>query len=625
LLLLCLGGGLGLAAAWSIHRIEAAAERRLSANLGARVDIRGLHWSLRGASAREIRIERPDGSVRLRFERVTVSPNVREWIEQRRLVIGGVEAAGVEVFVDEAFLSRLGAMVDVQAAGSSSVTGLPEIGLSPSAVVDFQDSRLTVSARGRERITLRGRMNGVRTPSGFRFGGSITTADRGRVHWNAGFDGSGAPAGQIRFQNVAIRPLLALVPEVAWRRDGAATVDGTVLFSAPATDRIALRGVLQVRAAGLRWPPVAETPIAADATLELQGVWNGRALAVEAGRLRSGDATIEWSGTLAWSEGRPFADVEMRLPETPCRDVLGAVPESLLGKFSRFALEGTMSASLRLHVDPPRPKATRVGVRVRDECRFLDAPVAADLDRFRGIFRHRVPGGDEETLILETGPGSPHWTPLYHVSPFLVHAVLAHEDATFFQHRGFAPHAFEGALARNLDEGRFAYGASTITMQLARNLFLVRDKTLTRKLKEILLAWWLEKNLTKDEILELYLNVIEFGPRTYGVGPAARHYFGRRPEELSPAESAFLAVLLPSPSAYERQHQQGRISSSALNQMERLLVHMERKGRIDFEALAYGLDELPRLRFHYGSAPAPARRDFMGWAARLPILVVMRR
>jgi hypothetical protein len=463
-------------------------------------------------------------------------------------------------------------------------------------------------------------MNGVRTPSGFRFGGWITTADRGRVHWNAGFDGSGAPTGQLRFQNVAIQPLLALVPDVAWRRDGAATVDGTVEFSAPERDRIAFRGVLQVRAAGLRWLPVAETPIAADGTLELQAVWNGRTLAVDAGRLSSGDASIDWSGELGWAEGRLFADVEMRLPETPCRDVLGAVPQSLLGEFSRFALEGTMSGSLRLRVDPPRPKATRVGVRVRDDCRFVDAPVAADLDRFRGIFRHRVRAANEETLIFETGPGSPHWTPLFRVSPFLVHAVLAHEDATFFQHRGFAPHAFESALARNLEEGRFAYGASTITMQLARNLFLARDKTLARKLKEILLAWWLEKNLTKEEILELYLNVIEFGPRTYGVGPAARHYFGRRPEELSPAESAFLAVLLPSPSVYGRQYDRGRISSSALNQIERLLVHMERKGRIDLDALAYGLDELPRLRFHYGYALAPMRRDFMGQAAPLPVL-----
>jgi membrane peptidoglycan carboxypeptidase len=279
-----------------------------------------------------------------------------------------------------------------------------------------------------------------------------------------------------------------------------------------------------------------------------------------------------------------------------------------------------MSASLRLHVDPPRPKATKVDVRVRDDCRFLGAPLAADLDRFRRVFRHRVPGGNEETLIFETGPGSPHWTPLFRVSPFLVHAVLAHEDATFFQHRGFAPHAFEGALARNLEEGRFAYGASTISMQLARNLFLARDKTLARKLKEALLTWWLEKNLTKEEILELYLNVIEFGPRTYGVGPAARHYFGRRPEELSPAESAFLAVLLPSPSAYERQYEQGRISSYALNRIEGLLVHMERKGRIDLDALAYGLDELPRLRFHYGYASAPVRRDFMGQAAPLPVL-----
>ena len=430
--------------------------------------------------------------------------------------------------------------------------------------------------------------------------------------------------GRLHFGKVRIQPLLNLFPQVAWHRSESTLVDGTLEFTAADQGRFLLQGVLDVRGIGVDLRPIADTPVAADAGLDVRALWDGRALEVERGRFRSGSASIEWSGRLGWAEGRAFADVAMRLPPTPCHDVLHAVPESLLGEFSRFGLEGTMAASLRLQFHAERPEATELEVEVSDDCRFREAPYAANLDQFRTVFHHRVPGGNGETLTFESGPGSAHWTSLSRVSPFLVHAVLAHEDGTLFRHSGFAPDALEVALAGNLAEGRFAAGASTISMQLARNLFLSRDKTLARKLQEVVLTWWLEKRLTKDDILELYLNLIEFGPGTYGVGPAARHYFGRTPETLSPAESAFLAVVLPSPSVYHRQYARGRLSPSTLDRMEHLLRHMAARGRIDDEALVHGLGELAALRFHDGFAPMPARRDFMGTAAPLPIRAEIR-
>jgi membrane peptidoglycan carboxypeptidase len=194
--------------------------------------------------------------------------------------------------------------------------------------------------------------------------------------------------------------------------------------------------------------------------------------------------------------------------------------------------------------------------------------------------------------VRESGPGSIDWTPVETVSPFLIHAVLAHEDAAFFKHRGFVTPAIREALVRDLRAGRFRQGASTITMQLARNLFLSREKNLARKLREVILTWWLEETLAKREILELYLNIVEFGPRLNGIGRAGRYYFGREPAELSPGESAFLACILPAPHRYHREARGGRLPDPLARQIRSLLALMAEAGRIDDAALAQGLQEV---------------------------------
>jgi hypothetical protein len=156
---------------------------------------------------------------------------------------------------------------------------------------------------------------------------------------------------------------------------------------------------------------------------------------------------------------------------------------------------------------------------------------------------------DSKGLRIErtTGPGSRDWTYLPYVSKDVTTAVIALEDPGFPSHRGYIGQAFENSLKDNLATGKFLRGGSTITMQLAKNLWLYRDKTITRKLQEVLLAIALEDCFSKAEILELYLNVVEFGPDLYGIGPAARKYFGTSPTEVTTEQAFSLAMLLPSP------------------------------------------------------------------------------
>jgi monofunctional biosynthetic peptidoglycan transglycosylase len=219
---------------------------------------------------------------------------------------------------------------------------------------------------------------------------------------------------------------------------------------------------------------------------------------------------------------------------------------------------------------------------------------------------------------MTTGPGSGNWSSIYQISPYLVHAVLAHEDASFFSHSGFAPWAIRKALAKNLTQGRFVQGASTISMQLAKNLFLHREKYLARKVQEVLLTWWLETALDKPQILELYLNIIEYGAGLYGITEAANLYFGLEPEDLTPAQSAFLACVLPNPKLYYGQYERNELSESLRNRMRRLLTHMHARGRIDQQALDYGLAELDTFRFHQQGDPLPEPPQVTGSTGPLP-------
>lgn len=139
------------------------------------------------------------------------------------------------------------------------------------------------------------------------------------------------------------------------------------------------------------------------------------------------------------------------------------------------------------------------------------------------------------------------WKPLSRISPHLRKAVVVAEDSTFWSHDGFDYSGMREALERNIARGKWAAGGSTITQQLAKNLFFSPEKSLLRKTQEAIIAKRLELWLSKERILELYLNVIEWGENTFGAEAAARRYFGTSAANLTPYQAAQLAAMLPSP------------------------------------------------------------------------------
>ena len=155
------------------------------------------------------------------------------------------------------------------------------------------------------------------------------------------------------------------------------------------------------------------------------------------------------------------------------------------------------------------------------------------------------------------------WVPLSNISPYLIRAVLIAEDDKFWRHEGFDYEAIRRAIERDLKAKRLKFGGSTLSQQLARNLYLSPEKSLLRKMSEALITWKMEKVLSKKRILELYLNVLEWGEGIFGIEAASRHYYGKPSSELTPFEATRLAAILPSPKRYNPLGDQSYVTTRA--------------------------------------------------------------
>jgi monofunctional glycosyltransferase len=162
------------------------------------------------------------------------------------------------------------------------------------------------------------------------------------------------------------------------------------------------------------------------------------------------------------------------------------------------------------------------------------------------------------------------WVPYERISVHLKRAVVAAEDARFLDHEGFDWEMIQKAMVRNEKRGRVVAGASTISQQLAKNLFLSGERSWLRKGQEAIITWMLESTLSKQRILELYLNVAEWGEGVFGAEAAARHHFATPAAALDPSQAAWLAVVLPSPRRYER----GRVTPYLTGRVETIRARM---------------------------------------------------
>jgi membrane peptidoglycan carboxypeptidase len=260
--------------------------------------------------------------------------------------------------------------------------------------------------------------------------------------------------------------------------------------------------------------------------------------------------------------------------------VLRALPAGSVPALDGYQLAGTFTLELGAAIDwAALAGSTLVGGGGLDRCQVARAP-ALSPTMLTAPFTVRREVGESEVRDIVLSPRRPDHVRLAAVPPHVIASLIATEDPRFDHHDGVDFAALGRALVANLAAGTFRAGSSTITMQLARNVFLHRNKTLSRKLQEVVLAWHTEQVLSKPKILELYLNLIELGPGVYGVGAAARHYFGKHASALDPREAAFLSAIAPRPTVAYQSFCNGRLDDLTAAKVRRALSLMVYAGKI---------------------------------------------
>jgi hypothetical protein len=281
--------------------------------------------------------------------------------------------------------------------------------------------------------------------------------------------------------------------------------------------------------------------------------------------------------------GIQLAKLRLVIPPISCQRFLDAIPAEMAPSMKGYKVKGMFDTDVNLEIDWTNLDATVLGGHVGyRHCKVLDEP-ADSPKRLIEPFEHFVEVEEGEWTSFVVGPENPDFVPITEVSPYLIKSIITTEDGAFYQHRGWISSEFRSALVRDLKAGKFKYGASSITMQMVKNALLYRQKTLARKLQELFLTWHVENTLEKDRILEIYFNVIEYGPALYGIGPATREYFGKSAKDLNPVEAAFFSTILPNPKDRYRQFCQGEVFKWTKAKMDRILALQLKRDRLTQE------------------------------------------
>ncbi len=250
-----------------------------------------------------------------------------------------------------------------------------------------------------------------------------------------------------------------------------------------------------------------------------------------------------------------------RLAETDCQDLLNILPRQSFPLLQGFQVKGQVERTADVELLPQKGRAIEFpSGKQAFSCKIAHAP-----EKFtKTSIRERVQNMRGEDFA-----------PIGGIAEDFLRGVIAAEDASFWQHEGVRTSALTAAFQANLKAGKVLFGGSTITMQMVKNFYLSHEKVLSRKLQELLISWALEQTLDKQDILEVYANIIQFGPNVYGIRRASQTYFGKEPAQLSTAEALFLSSILPSPNRhYKENYCEGRLSEEMQERMQKVATSL---------------------------------------------------
>jgi hypothetical protein len=244
--------------------------------------------------------------------------------------------------------------------------------------------------------------------------------------------------------------------------------------------------------------------------------------------------------------------LQIAIPKMKAQQFITSLPQGLFSHFEGMETVGNFDYKLDYKFVKNKPNQLVFESKLTKENLKIIKYGEANLSKLNSEFTYRAIDKGVLQRPIVVGSSNPNFTPSNQISPYLQKCVLTSEDPSFFSHRGFINDAFKQSILKNIRTKKFSRGASTISMQLVKNVFLTREKTLSRKLEEILLVYILENNriASKERMLEVYFNVIEWGPNIYGIGEAANFYFNKTPATLTLKECLFLASIVPKPKKF---------------------------------------------------------------------------
>ncbi|MDD3003399.1 transglycosylase domain-containing protein [Flavobacterium sp.] len=278
--------------------------------------------------------------------------------------------------------------------------------------------------------------------------------------------------------------------------------------------------------------------------------------------------------------------LKVAIPTMKAQDFIASLPKGLFTHFEGMETQGEFDYRLDFEFNKNNPKALIFDSKINKKDFKIIKYGEADLNKINGPFTYRAIENDQLQRPIFVGESNPNYTPLSEISPYLRKSVLTTEDPSFFSHRGFINEAFKQSIIKNIKTKKFSRGGSTISMQLVKNVFLTREKTLSRKLEEILLVYILENNriVSKERMLEVYFNVIEWGPNIYGIGEASQFYFQKHPSQLNLNECLFLASIVPRPKGFMwKFDNSGNLRNQGIVQQKYLTNLMLRRGLLTSE------------------------------------------
>jgi len=281
----------------------------------------------------------------------------------------------------------------------------------------------------------------------------------------------------------------------------------------------------------------------------------------------------------------------IEMPRIAAQDMFDSFPQGMFDNLEGIRVSGELGYHLDLYADLDNPDSVKLAAGMDKTGFRINSWGRTNLSKINTPFTY-VPYEDGKPMRnILIGPANPNFTPLNEVSSYLKNAILTAEDPSFFTHKGFVEEAFKASITANLKAKSFKRGGSTISMQLVKNAYLGREKTLSRKIEEILMVWLIENNqvVSKSRMFEVYLNIIEWGRNVYGVGEASRFYFGKHPSQLNLGESIYLASIVPKPKTglYPFQYD-GHLKSYLSGYFRLIGGLMARRGLIQQDSSNYG-------------------------------------